>query len=87
MLGSVVPIVVERHVYYELVEVTETGDWEMQKEELCETLLSSLEDKIKKGVQLSRKWCIIRETDFGYAISAYAQVEEEVSSRPSQGEG
>ena len=86
-LGIALPVTVERHTYHELKTRLIEGDWEAEREGLQEAILASLEDKIKKGVHLQRKWCIIEETDFGYTIIAYAQVEEEVSTRPPRGEG
>ena len=85
-LGIALPVTVERRTYYQLVERTIEGDWEAEKGELQEAIMASLDDMIKKGVHLQRKWCIIEETDFGYKLIAYAQVEEEVSSRSPQGE-
>ena len=77
------PLVVERHTYREVVQTTVERDWNAQKEGFEAAVLARLEENIKKGVHLERKWCIIKETGFGYKIYAYAQAVTEVSTRPS----
>jgi len=78
-IGTFFPLTITRTTYYE----TQTDDvftpFPLIKEQIIEHCYAQIQSQLKKGVQISRKWCIIDNKGSVYRVRAYAEVEQTVS--------
>lgn len=78
-LGTFIPVTVARTTYYETQTDVVFTPFLSVKEEITEYCYAQILSQLKKGVHISRKWCIIDNKGSIYRVRAYAEVEQTVS--------
>lgn len=75
-LSGLLPVQIERTIYYETATVTQFEPFEVAKEGIIEQCYAQIYAQLKKDVEILDKWCIIDNMGSVHRVRAYAKAEQ-----------